>query len=179
LYRTYPWDIDVQYPLGRPGTGSKAFDLPPGRTERSWEGSPSISGTILGLGGHLHDYGVRLALRDVTTGELLWSGAPTTDRAGRVTSFPLARFYKWYRLGLHVVSTHRYRLTAIYDNPTGHVIRDGGMGAVAGLFVPDRGAVWPEVDTTDTVYQRDLAATIRSGTSDMMADMMLGHHADP
>jgi len=36
LYRTYPWDIDVQYPLGRPGTGSKAFDLPPGRTERSW-----------------------------------------------------------------------------------------------------------------------------------------------
>src|SRR5207237_394651 len=82
-------------------------------------------------------------LRDVTTGELLWSGAPTTDRAGRVTSFPLARFYKWYRLGLHVVSTHRYRVTAIYDNPTGHVIRDGGMGAVAGLFVPDRGAVWP------------------------------------
>src|SRR5207253_11185200 len=35
LYRTYPWDIDVQYPLGRPGTGSKAFDLPPGRSERS------------------------------------------------------------------------------------------------------------------------------------------------
>ena len=179
LYRTYPWDIDVQYPLGRPGTGSKAFDLPPGRTERSWEGSPSISGTILGLGGHLHDYGVRLELLDVTTGELLWSGAPTTDRAGRVTSFPLARFYKWYRLGLHVVSTHRYRLTAIYDNPTGHVIRDGGMGAVAGLFVPDRGAVWPEVDTTDTLYQRDLAATIRAGTSDMMADMMAGRHADP
>ena len=179
LYRAYPWDIDVQYPLGRPGTGSKAFDLPPGRTERSWEGSPSISGTILGLGGHLHDYGVGLVLRDVTTGKLLWSGAPTTDRAGRVTSFPLARFYRWYRLGLHVVSTHRYRLTAIYDNPTGHVIRDGGMGAVAGLFVPDRGARWPDVDPTDTLYQQDLAATIRSGTGDMMADMMLGHHTDP
>jgi len=29
LYRTYPWAIDVQYPLGRPPTGSKAFDLPP------------------------------------------------------------------------------------------------------------------------------------------------------
>ena len=179
LYRTYPWAIDVQYPLGRPGTGSKAFDLQPGRTERSWEGSPSISGTILGLGGHLHDYGVSLALRDVTTGELLWSGAPTTDGTGRVTSFPLARFYKWYRLGLHVVSTHRYRLTAIYENPTGHPIRDGGMGAVAGLFVPDRGAVWPQVDTSDTLYQRDLAATIRSGSSDMMADMMMEHHTDP
>jgi len=178
LYRTYPWDIDVQYPLGRPGTGSKAFDLPPGRTERSWEGSPSISGTILGLGGHMHDYGVSLELRDVTTGAVLWRGAPITDGAGRVTSFPLARFYKWYRLGLHVVSTHRYRLTAVYDNPTGHAIHDGGMGAVAGLFVPDRGSVWPPVDTTDTLYQRDLAATIRSGTSDMTADMM-GHHTDP
>ena len=179
LYRTYPWAIDVQYPLGRPLTGSKAFDLPPGRTERSWEGSPSISGTILGLGGHLHDYGVSLELRDVTTGALLWRGAPTTDDAGRVTSFPLARFYRWYRLGLHVASTHRYRLTAVYDNPTGHAIRDGGMGAVAGLFVPDRGAVWPEVDTTDTLYQQDLAATIRSGTSDMMTDMMVGHQTDP
>jgi hypothetical protein len=39
--------------------------------------------------------------------------------------------------------------------------------------------VWPEVDTTDTLYQEDLAATIRSGTSDMMADMMVGHHTDP
>ena len=45
--------------------------------------------------------------------------------------------------------------------------------------MPDRGAVWPEVDTTDTLYQRDLAATIRAGTSDMMADMMAGRHADP
>ena len=115
----------------------------------------------------------------MTTGALLWRGAPTTDDAGRVTSFPLARFYRWYRLGLHVASTHRYRLTAVYDNPTGHAIRDGGMGAVAGLFVPDRGAVWPEVDTTDSLYQQDLAATIRSGTSDVMADMMVGHHTDP
>ena len=177
LYRAYPWAIDVEYPVGQPVTGSKAFDLPPGRTERSWEASPAISGTILGLGGHLHDYGVSLELRDVTTGALLWHGAPMTDSVGRVTSFPLTRFYRWYRLGLHVVSTHRYRLTATYDNPTGHLIRDGGMGAAAGLFVPDRGAVWPEVDTTDSLYREDLAATIRSG--DMMPDMMVGHHADP
>src|SRR5439155_1186373 len=66
LYRTYPWAIDVQYPLGRPPTGSKAFDLLPGRTERFWEGSPAIPGTILGLGGHMHDYGVSLELKDMT-----------------------------------------------------------------------------------------------------------------
>jgi len=180
LYRTYPWAIDVQYPLGRPPTGSKAFDLPPGRTERSWEGSPAIPGTILGLGGHMHDYGVSLELKDMTTGTVLWRGAPVTDTAGRVISFPLARFYNWRRLGVHVLPTHRYRLTAVYQNRTGRSIRDGGMGAVAGLFVPDRGAEWPAVDTQDTLYQRDLAATLRSGSADMMADMMMmHHHSDP
>src|SRR5207237_4805783 len=112
-----------------------------GRADGSSEGSPSISATILGLCGQPHDFGGSLELRDVPTGALLWRGAPTTDGAGRVTSFPLARFYRWYRLGLHVVSTHRYRLTAVYDNPTGHAIRNGGMGAVAGMFVPVRGAV--------------------------------------
>src|SRR5690349_19479167 len=180
LYRTYPWAIDVQYPLGRPPTGSKAFDLPPGRTERFWEGSPAIAGTILGLGGHMHDYGVSLELKDVTNGRVLWHGAPVTDEMGRVLTFPLARFYNWHRLGVHVVPGHRYRLTAVYENRTGSRIRDGGMGAVAGLFVPDHGAEWPAVDTQDTLYQQDLAATILSGNADAMADMMMMHqHADP
>jgi hypothetical protein len=179
LYRTYPWAIDVQYPLGRGPTGSKAFDLLPGRTERFWEGSPAIPGTILGLGGHMHDYGVSLELKDMTTSTVLWRGAPLADAAGRVIAFPLARFYGLRRLGVHVVPTHRYRLTAVYENRTGRSIRDGGMGAVAGLFVPDRGAAWPAVDTGDTLYQRDLAATIRAGSVDMMPNMMMHHHADP
>jgi hypothetical protein len=179
LYRAYPWAIDVQYPLGRPPTGSKAFDLPPGRTERFWEGSPAIPGTILGLGGHMHDYGISLELKDMTAGRVLWHGAPVTDGAGRVITFPLARFYKWNRLGVHVVSEHRYRLTAVYENRTGRVIRDGGMGAVAGLFVPDRGTTWPAVDARDSLYQEDLAATIRSGSGDMTGHIMMGHHADP
>jgi hypothetical protein len=173
LYRTYPWSLDVAYPLGRPPNGSKAFDLAPGRTVRSWEGSPAIGGTILGLGGHLHDYGVSLELRDVTTGHVLWHGQPITD-GPRVITFPLARFYSWRRLGIHIVPSHRYRLTAVYENPTGRVIADGGMGAVAGLFVPDHGAAWPEVDTTDSLYREDLLATIRSGGNERMS-MMMGH----
>ena len=128
----------------------------------------------------MHDYGVSLELKDVTTGTVLWRGAPVTDAAGRVLSFPLARFYNWRRIGVHVVPAHRYRLTAVYENRTGRYIRDGGMGAVAGLFVPDRGEEWPPVDTRDTLYQRDLAATIRSGSAYMMADMMMmHHHSDP
>jgi len=175
LYRTYPWAIDVQYPLGRPPLGSKAFDLPPGRTVRFWEGSPAVGGTILGLGGHLHDYGVSLELKDVTTGEVLWHGKPITD-GPRVLRFPFARFYNWRRLGLHIVPSHRYRLTAVYENPTSRLIKDGGMGAVGGLFVPDQGAVLPAVDTTDSLYRADLVATIRSGGGDGMP-MMMDHTA--
>src|SRR5438046_5112097 len=158
LYRTYPWAIDVQYPLGRPGTGSKAFDLPPGHTERSWEGSPAIPGTILGLGGHMHDYGVALELKDVATGRVLWRGAPVTDAAGRVLAFPLARFFSWGRLGVHVVPAHRYRLTAVYENRTGRDTRAGGLGAWGGRLWAGRGAAWPAADTSDTLSPRDLAA---------------------
>lgn len=175
LFRTYPWAMDVEYPLGRGPTGSKAFDLPPGRTERSWEASPAIAGTILGLGGHMHDYGVSLELKDVTAGQVLWRGTPVTDGSGRVLVFPLARFYNWHRIGIHIVPQHRYRLTVVYENPTGQLIPDGGMGAVAGLLVPDRGAVWPAVDMTDSLYQEDLSATIRAGATDMM---MVGHHTE-
>src|SRR3989449_6513843 len=110
LYRTYPWAIDVEYPLGRPPTGSKAFDLPPGRTVRFWEGSPAIAGTILGLGGHLHDYGLSLELADVSAGRVLWHGEPISD-GPRGLAFPLTRVYNLHQLGLHIVPTHRYRLT--------------------------------------------------------------------
>ncbi|HYK82126.1 MAG TPA: hypothetical protein VEU55_03200 [Gemmatimonadales bacterium] len=174
LYRVYPWAIDVQYPLGTGPTGSKAFDLPPGHTERSWEGSPAVAGTILGLGGHLHDYGVSLELRDVTTGTVLWHGTPITDGPGRVVSFPVVRFYNWHRLGIHIVPAHRYRLTAAYDNPTNHVIADGGMGAAGGLFIPDHGVAWPVVDPRDSVYQEDLKETILAGG---MGAMMMDHAA--
>ena len=104
---------------------------------------------------------------------MLWRGQPITD-GPRVVTFPLARFYNWHRLGLRIVPTHRYRLSAVYENPTGRVIRDGGMGAVAGLFVPDHGTVWPAVDTSDVFYQQDLLATIRSGGM-APAMMMTGH----
>src|SRR3989449_1480708 len=128
LFRAYPWVMDVQFPLGRRPGGSKAFDLPPGRTERHWESSPAVPGTILGMGGHLHDHGVSLEVKDVTTGEILWHVEPVKDARDQVTSIPLVLFYRWYRLGIHITPDHTYRLTAVYENPTGRVLQDGGMG---------------------------------------------------
>ena len=177
LFRAYPWVMDVQFPLGhRPG-GSKAFDLPPGRTERHWESSPAVPGTILGMGGHLHDHGVSLEVKDVTTGEILWHVEPVKDARDQVTSIPLVLFYRWYRLGIHITPDHTYRLTAVYENPTGRVLRDGGMGAVAGLFVPDRGATWPAVDPADSIYRADLHDTLWQTAEEMMGGMkMHGDH---
>jgi hypothetical protein len=174
LFRAYPWVIDVRFPLGTPPDGSLAFDLPPGQTVRSWESSPAIAGYILGLGGHVHDYATELELSDATTGKVLWRQAPVKDAAGHVLSMPITKFYRWYRLGLRIEPSHRYRITVRYDNPTGRVLHSGGMGAIAGLFVPERGAKWPLVDTADSVYREDLAeAFIPGDMRDMEMDM--GH----
>jgi hypothetical protein len=168
LFRAYPWVIDVRFPLGRQPGGGKAFDLPPGRTEQFYESSPAVAGTIIGMGGHLHDYGVSLEFKDLTTGEVLGRAVPTRDSVGHVITLPLVRFYRWNRLGVHITPAHRYRVTVVYENPTGELIPDGGMGALAGLFIPDRGAVWPQVDPADTLYQVDLYDELRAGAESHM-----------
>ena len=176
VFPGYPWVMDVLFPLGHPPGGSKAFDLPPGRSERSFESSPAVPGTIVGLGGHLHDYGASLEFADATTGEVLWRATLVRDSRGRLLSIPVARFYNWHRVGVHIVPGHRYRVTAVYENPTGHVLRDGGMGAVGGLFVPDRGSSWPTVDPRDAVYQQDLAATVRADAGHGALTLMTHMH---
>ncbi|NIR44456.1 MAG: hypothetical protein GWM93_09830, partial [Gemmatimonadetes bacterium] len=46
----YLFYVDVMGPVGL-----KDFPVPPGRTVKSWEGSPAIDGRILAIGGHLHN----------------------------------------------------------------------------------------------------------------------------
>ncbi|HWZ59930.1 MAG TPA: hypothetical protein VNW46_13225 [Gemmatimonadaceae bacterium] len=156
LFRAYPWGMDAMFPLGHPPDGTKGFDLAPGRTVRYWDSSPAVPGYLIGIGGHMHDYGVSLELRDMTTGTVLWYAMPIRDSVGHVLSMPITWFHTWHGVGTHIVPAHRYRITATYENPTGHLLPDGGMGAVGGLFVPDRGVQWPVVDTANAVYRQDL-----------------------
>jgi hypothetical protein len=159
LFRAYSWVMDAQFPDARHPDGSRPFDLPPGRSSFYWESSPAIPGVIVGIGGHLHDYGAALDLTDVTTGTVLWHATVVHDASGHILSLPVTRFYNWHRLGLHVDPSHRYRIIATYDNPTGHILHEAGMGSVAGLFIPDRSVPWPGVDPTDPTYLHDLAGT--------------------
>jgi len=169
LVRAYPWVMDVMFPLGGEG-GRKDFDLPPGPSAKSWSSQPAVPGTILGLGGHVHDYATSIELVNETTGEVIWRQAPVVDSAGHVRSLTPSRLYRWYRLGAHVVPAHRYRVTVYYDNPTDELIRYGGMGAVAGLFRPDAGHAWPSVDTTNAEYRTYLDNLLRN-----MAGLDAGH----
>jgi len=173
LFRAYPWVMDVLFPTGRRPDGSKGFDLPPGRSTHFWVSSPAIPGTIIGMGGHVHDYVDSLEFADSTTGEFLWRGRPVESADGTVQSLPAERFTTWNRFGIHITPAHRYQVTVVYDNPTGDVIMDGGMGVVAGLFVPDRGTVWPAVDPGNPDYQTDLMDAF-AGPSGPME--MAGHH---
>ncbi len=175
LFAAYPWSMDVMFPLGQPEDGSKGFDLPPGRTEKSWESSPAIPGKIVGLSGHVHDYARSLELKDITTGQVIWYAEPERDSAGIVSRMPVARFYKWNSLGIRIDPGHRYRVTVVYENPTGQLIPRGAMGAVAGLFVPARGVRWPGVDPADSVYQQGLSIEMRNSGA-RMSDMMMMEH---
>ncbi|HYT04515.1 MAG TPA: hypothetical protein VEM13_06500 [Gemmatimonadales bacterium] len=150
FFRASPWQMDVAFPVG-----DKSFTLPPGRSSRWYEGSPAVAGKIVGLGGHMHDYGRLIEFTDATTGAVIYHAAPVADAAGHIESVPIALLYGWSHLGVHIVPEHRYRVSVSYDNPTGQPIPDGGMGVVGGLFVPDRGIAWPAADARDSLYQQD------------------------
>ena len=152
LLSVYPFQMDVLFPHG-----DKSFDLPPGRTVRSYEASPAIPGRVLAIGGHVHDYATRIALEDVATGQVIWEAAPKLGPDGGVESVPIGML--WRRFGARLTPDQLYRVTVEYDNPTADTIPEGGMGVIAGLFLPS--ADWPAADPADTTYQVDRAHYLR------------------
>lgn len=159
----YPFYMDVM-----PPAGIHAYDLQPGISEKSWDGRPAIGGRILGVGGHLHKYGIALRFTDVTAGTLLWEAKPDTDATGEVVGFPRKLFLWTFGLRLH--PDHVYRVTAVYRNPTGKMIPDGAMGTLGGVIIPDRPTDWPAIDRNSAEYRDDLKVTYDS-TDGMMGAM--------
>lgn len=145
----YPFYVDVM-----PPASGHAYDLPPGRSERRWEGSPAVAGRILGVGGHLHDHAEKLVFEDVTTDEVIWEAEPIRGEDGRLVGMPVKTFY--WTLGQPIRPDHVYRLTAIYDNPTGETIERGAMGALGGIFLPSDADAWPAADRTHPEYRLDV-----------------------
>src|SRR2546421_3065715 len=105
FFRASPWQMDVAFPVG-----DKSFTLLPGRSERSYEGSPAVPGEILGFGGHMHDYGRLIEVVDATAGHVIYRRPPLHNSTRPIRSLPLTRLYGWTRLGAHIVPDHRYRV---------------------------------------------------------------------
>jgi hypothetical protein len=151
----YPMYMDVM-----PPAGPKSYDMPPGHSEQSWGARPAVAGRILGIGAHVHKFATALRFEDVTARRVIWRARPILDRSGEPVDMPLRTY--WWRLGLPLDPTHEYRLTAVYENPTGRVIPMGAMGALGGVFLPDHPAAWPRVDRASPDYVLDLHFTTTS-----------------
>ena len=67
-----------------PPAGGHSFDLPPGRSVKSWEGRPAVAARLLAAGSHLHQYGTALRLEDVSTGKVIWEAGPELGEGGEV-----------------------------------------------------------------------------------------------
>lgn len=169
LAEVYPFFLHVT----PPDTASD-YDLPPGRSERSWEARPDVSGHILALGGHLHQFGAGLRLEDVLAGDVIWETRPVLDPKGRVMEVP-RRNYVWGR-GPRLEAGRLYRVTAVYDNPTGDTLRGAGMGTVGGVFRPD--GPWPEVDPAAPLYVFDLNRELSEHGHGTPVEQDQGHQHD-
>jgi hypothetical protein len=153
---TRPLDIisistDVTGAVGH----SSMYDIPPGPSSVSHEFTVPISGRLLGVGGHLHDFGARLLLVNLSTGDTVYNAVPTVDSAGAILSMPLGNL--WLHGGYHIRAGQRFRLTAFYDNTTGQTIPMGAMGTLGGAFNPDPGQKWPALNPDDPGTKADLA----------------------
>jgi hypothetical protein len=137
----YPTWIDV-------GTcGNSSYDLPPGPSKKVGSVPVKYSGVLLGVGGHMHDYGQQLAL------EISLPPAPgaqflkpvavlpaKTDSQGHLLGIPVVMFIQTG--GYAVAAGDTLTVTSTYNNPTGKLLRGGAMGIVVGYFVPqDPGAL--------------------------------------
>jgi hypothetical protein len=138
---------------------SNTFDVPPGRSTKAYEFALPVGGRLLGVGGHLHDYGVAVRLEEASTGRVVTSIRAKQDPEGRVLSLG-RKLFGVTGDGIRLVAGRRYRVVGEYDNPTGQTRIRGAMAHMVGLFVPEDLAGWPAVDSSDPWLKKDLAALV-------------------
>src|ERR671910_3848723 len=148
-----PIYMDVNLTVG----GQNTFDVPPGKSTKAYEFTLPVGGRLLGIGGHMHDYGTRVWLEDVQSGKVLTQVKAELDAEGKLVKVS-RKLFGVSGDGLRLKSNRRYRVVAEYDNPTGEMRPRGAMASMVGLFVPDDMRRWPTIDFPDPTYRRDLAS---------------------
>lgn len=116
--------------------GESGYDLSPGESNRTGQFKLRYSGKLLGVSGHLHDYGQWLVLKNAQTDETIATLKASVDPRGRILSMPVELFAD--RGGVQVNSGDVIEVTDAYNNPTGKLVVDGAMGIIVGYFLPDQ-----------------------------------------
>ncbi len=143
-----PLSMDLADGPGRKNT----FMVPPGRFTASREFVMPVSGRLLGVSGHMHDWGVLLRLEEAATGKVLTTIHPTLDSVGRITHMPV-RLFGVVGDGLKLHANRRYRLVVVYDNRSGAPME--GMALMNAIFSPSDFSKWPDQASRLSAYQDD------------------------
>jgi hypothetical protein len=128
LKSIYPTWMDVM------SCGNSGYDLAAGESEKSGTVTVRYSGVLLGVGGHMHDYGKELVLEDDTRKETVATLDAKVDANGKLISMPTVLFLD--KGGYKFAAGDVLKISATYDNTSGKLLRDGAMGIVVGYFVP-------------------------------------------
>jgi len=91
-------------------------------------------GVLLGVGGHLHDYGRQIVLQDISRKETVATLDAQVNEKGQLESVPVKLFVQ--EGGFKFSAGDVLKTSATYDNPTGKVLHNGAMGIAVGYFVP-------------------------------------------
>jgi hypothetical protein len=146
-----PMYVDVNNHIG----GVTTFDVPAGKSSRAYDFEFPLSGRLIGIGGHLHDYGVAVRFEDAETGKVLVRLKADRDDKGEISK--VGRFiWGFHEEALPIEAHHKYRVVTEYDNPTGKTIAQGGMGHINGVFSPNDMAEWPVLDLANADIKRDI-----------------------
>ena len=129
---------------------SGLFDVAPGGVTRDFEFTIPLSGRLLVVGGHLHDYGAWLRLEDAATGHEIATVRAIKDQGGHMVGMS-RRVLALLGRGPHLKTGHLYRLQVRYENTTNDTLV-GIMGIMGGLFAPDDLRAWPVIDPSHPDY---------------------------
>jgi hypothetical protein len=117
---------DSEYDVAK-GSGDKP------RSRTKWTYTMPEGGSFVTMAGHLHDYGLRLKLKNLTTGEQMFTSTALYDERPE-EKWNLTGMTTYSGVpGIPVAAGDELQLTAVYDNAHAH---DDVMGIMIGALVP-------------------------------------------
>jgi len=153
--RAYTPVLPVYFDVDNEVGATNTFDVIPGKSSKAFEFAATASGYLIGVTGHLHDYGKSVRLEDAETGKVMVRLSAKRDSTGRILEIPRKVFLL---RPLRMREGHRYRVVAEYQSPLRETIVNGAMANILGVFAPDSPSRWPTIDPNDPTFMKDIAS---------------------